>query len=121
MLHEVSLLGDEVQMPVGKHLRTFATETTGELDVFALDGDTLGVDCAKIGILKEGDKVGLNGLLERTDGGRLEAEIGLEVLCDLANQALEGKLSDEEFGRLLVATDLTESDGTFEERVSLIT
>lgn len=29
-----------------------------------------------------------------------------------AYQALEGELADEKLGRLLVATDLTESDGT---------
>ncbi len=99
-------------------LGTFATETASELDVFALDGDTLGVDSAKIGILEEGDEIGLNRLLKSSDRGRLESEIGLEILGDLTNQALEGKLSDEELGRLLVATDLTERDGTLGERVS---
>jgi hypothetical protein len=33
-----------------------------------LDGDTLGVDGAQVGVLKERDKVGLNGLLESADG-----------------------------------------------------
>jgi hypothetical protein len=42
----------------------------------------------------------------------LKAEVGLEVLSDLANETLEGELSDEELGGLLVTTDLTESDGT---------
>lgn len=95
-----------------RRLRTLTAETAGELDVLALDGDTLGVDGAQVGVLEEGDEVGLNGLLERTDGGALEAEVGLEVLGDLTNQTLEGELADEELGRLLVATDLTESDGT---------
>jgi hypothetical protein len=70
------------------------------------------VDGAEVGVLEERDKVGLNGLLESTDGGGLEAEVRLEVLGDLTNQTLEGELADEELGRLLVATDLTESDGT---------
>ena len=96
----------------GKHLRSFAAETTSKLDVLGLDGDTLGMDGAEVGVLKEGDKVSLNGLLERTDGGRLEAEIGLEVLSDFTDQALEGQLADEELGGFLVATDLTESNGT---------
>ena len=47
---------------------------------YGLDGDTLGVDGAQVGILKEGDEVGLDGLLKSTDGGRLEAEVRLEVL-----------------------------------------
>jgi histone H3 len=58
------------------------------------------------------NEVCLDGLLESTDGRRLEAKVGLEVLGDLTNQTLEGELSDEELGGLLVATDLTESDGT---------
>tara|TARA_R110002003_G_scaffold433_2_gene19696 strand:- start:6648 stop:7085 length:438 start_codon:yes stop_codon:yes gene_type:complete len=76
------------------------------------DGDTLGVDGAQVGVLEERDEVGLDGLLKSTNGGRLEAEIRLEVLGNLTDKALEGQLADEELGRLLVATDLTESDGT---------
>ena len=34
-----------------------------------MNGDTLGVDGAKIGIFEEGDEVGLDGFLEGTDGG----------------------------------------------------
>jgi histone H3 len=96
-----------------KKLRALATETAGQLDVLGLDGDTLGVDGAEVGVLEEGDQVGLNGLLESTDGGGLEAEVGLEVLGDLTNQTLEGELADQELSGLLVATDLTESDGTW--------
>ena len=76
------------------------------------DGDTLGVDGAKVGVLKERDEVSLNGFLEGTDGGRLEAEIALEVLGNLTDETLEWELADQKLGRLLVATDLTESDGT---------
>jgi len=70
------------------------------------------VDGAEVGVLKERDEVGLNGLLKSTDGRGLEAKVGLEVLGDFTDQTLEGKLSDQELGGLLVATDLTESDGT---------
>lgn len=66
------------------------------------------MDGAEVGILEEGDKVGLNRLLERTDGRTLEAEIGLEVLSNLTDKTLEGQLADEELGRLLIATNLTE-------------
>lgn len=113
-----------------RHLTALATEATRKLDVLGLDGDTLGVDGAEVGVLEERDEVGLNGLLESADGGRLEAKIlasvsrasgrrvrrvvtyRLEVLSDLTDKTLEGQLADEELGRLLVATDLTESDGT---------
>ena len=96
----------------GRHLRALATETAGKLDVLALNGHTFGVDGAQVGVLKERDEIGLNGLLESTDGGTLEAEVGLEVLGDFTDQTLEGELADEELGGLLVTTDLTESNGS---------
>jgi histone H3 len=70
------------------------------------------VDGAQVGILEEGDEVSLDGLLKSTDGRRLEAEVRLEVLGDLTNKTLEWQLADEELGRLLVATNLTKSNGT---------
>lgn len=70
------------------------------------------MDGAQVGVFEERDQVGLNGLLQSADGRALEAEVGLEVLSDLTNQTLEGQLADQELSRLLVATDLTESDGT---------
>ena len=70
------------------------------------------MDGAQVGVLEQGDEVSLNGLLESTDGRGLEAEVRLEVLSNLTDETLEGKLADEELSRLLVATDLTQSDGT---------
>ena len=40
----------------------------------------------------------------------LESQVVLEVLRDLANQTLEGKLADQQVGRLLVAPNLAQSD-----------
>jgi hypothetical protein len=40
---------------------------------------------AQVGVLKERDEVRLDRLLQGTDGGRLEAEVGLEVLGDLTD------------------------------------
>lgn len=77
-------------------LVALTTKAAGELDVLGLDGDTLGVDGAQVGVLEEGDEVGLDGLLKSTDGGGLESEIGLEVL---------GNLTDL-FCRVLVAVAL---------------
>ena len=78
------------------------------------NGDTLGVDGAKIGIFKEGDEVSLHGFLEGTDGRRLKAEIGLEVLCNFTNKTLEWQLADQKLCRLLVATNLTKSNGSYD-------
>jgi histone H3 len=50
-----------------------------------LDSDTLGVDGAEVGVLEEGDEVRLDRLLEGTDGGALETEVGLEVLGDFTD------------------------------------
>lgn len=70
-------------------LVALTAEAAGELDVLALDGDTLSVDSAEVGVLEEGDEVGLDGLLESTDGGALEAEVGLEVLSDLTDLCID--------------------------------
>lgn len=70
------------------------------------------MDGAEVGVLEERDEVSLDRLLEGADGRGLEAEIRLEVLSDLTNKTLEGQLADEKLGRLLVTTDLTESNGT---------
>lgn len=52
---------------------------------YGLNGDTLGVDSAQVGVLEERDEVGLDRLLESADCRRLEAEVGLEILGDLTN------------------------------------
>ena len=49
-----------------------------------------------------------------------EMQTHLEILCDLTNKALEGQLADEELGRLLVAPDFTEGDGSGPEAVRLL-
>jgi hypothetical protein len=93
-----------------KSLSTLATDPAGQLDVLGHDGDPLGVDGAQVGVLEEADQVSLRGLLQSHDGGGLEAQIGLEVLGNLADETLEGQFPDEKLGGLLVSTDLTESD-----------
>lgn len=75
--------------PSASCLVALTAEAAGELDVLGLDGDALGVNGAEVGVLEEGDEVGLDRLLESADGRRLEAEIGLEVLSDLTD--LEGR------------------------------
>jgi hypothetical protein len=92
-------------------LRALAADPAGQLDVLGEDGDAFGVDGAEVGVLEETYQVRLTGLLEGHDGRGLEAEFGLEVRGDLADEALEGELTEEELGRLLVASDFAESDG----------
>ena len=89
-------------------LSPLSSDPPGELDVLGHDGDALGVDGAQVGVLKEPDEVGLGGLLESHDGGALEPEVGFEILGDLPHKPLEGQLTDEELGRLLVSSNLPE-------------
>ena len=77
-------------------------DAAGQLDVLGHDGHALGVDRAQVGVLEEADQVRLGGLLQGDDGRRLEAEVRLEVLRDLADQALERQLADQQLGGLLV-------------------
>jgi hypothetical protein len=104
----------------GVRLRTLTTDAAGELDVLGHDGDTLGVDSGQVGVLEQTHEVGLSSFLEGQDGRRLEAQIGLEVLSNLANQALEGELADQQLGGLLVFTDLTKGHGTGAVAVGLL-
>ena len=92
-------------------LGAFPTDAASQLDVLGHDGHALGMDRAKVGVLEKADQVRLRGLLERHHRGGLEPEVRLEVLSDLADEALEGQLPDEELGGFLVAPDLTERHG----------
>ena len=111
----ISLVGAGVSF-----LGTLATDAAGKLDVLGHDGDTLGVDGAQVGVLKETNQVGLRGLLKSHDSRGLETEVSLEVLGNLPDQALEGQLADEELSGLLVPPDLTEGHGAGAVPVGLL-
>ena len=99
-------------IPIGNFLGTFTSDSAGELDVLWHNGDTLGVDCAQVGVLEKTDQVSLACLLKSQHGGALETQISLEVLCDFTYKTLERQFPDEELGALLVPSDFTESDGS---------
>lgn len=103
-------------MPFGcpaKDLCSLSSDSSGQLDVLWHDGDSLGVDGAQVSVLEEADQVGFAGFLKSCDSGRLESQVGLEVLGDLSDQTLEWKLSDEKLSRLLVSSDLSKSDSSW--------
>jgi hypothetical protein len=75
--------------PLAWALGALATDTAGQLDVLWHDGDALGVDGAQVGVLEQADQVSLGSLLQGKHGLGLEAQVVLEVLGDLANQALK--------------------------------
>ena len=70
------------------------------------------MDSTQVGVLEKTNEVRLRCFLKSEDGGGLEAKISLEILSDLADQTLEGGLTDEKLGTLLVLTNLTEGDGS---------
>ena len=78
------------------------------------------MDGAQVGIFEETNEVSLGSFLEGHDGRRLESEVSLEVLGDFSDESLEGELSDEELGRFLVSSDLSESDGSRSVSVGLL-
>ena len=100
----------DVHVSRAGRLRALATDAAGELDVLGHDGDALGVDRREVGVLEETNEVRLSRLLEREHRGALEAQVRLELLRNLADEALERKLADQQLRRLLVATDLTKRD-----------
>ena len=96
-----------------RNLSTLSSDSSCQLDVLWHDGDPLCVDGAEIGVFEEADQVSFWGFLQSGDSGRLESEIRLEILSDFTDQSLEWQLSDEQFGRFLVSTDLTKGDSSW--------
>jgi hypothetical protein len=95
------------------HLSTFTTDAACQLDVLWHNGDTLGVDGAQVGVLKETNQVGFTRLLKSQDSGTLESEISFEILGNFTYQTLEWQLPDEKFSALLITSDFTKGDGSW--------
>ena len=99
---------------------SLSSDSSSELHIFWHDGNSLGVDGAKVGVLEESDHVGLSSLLKGKDGGRLESKVGLEIGGNFSDESLEWELSNEELGRLLVLSDHSKSDGSWSESMGLL-
>ena len=95
-----------------RNLSTLSSDSSCQLDVLWHDGDPLCVDGAEIGVFEEADQVSFWGFLQSGDSGRLESQVGFEILGDFTDQSLEWQLSDEQFRGFLVSSDLTKSNGT---------
>ena len=59
----------------------------------------------QVAVLKQPHEVGLTSFLESHYGGTLEAEVSFEVLSNLPDQTLEGRLAKQEFSGLLILPD----------------
>lgn len=76
----------------------------------------MGVDGAGVGVLEELREIFLCGLLQRAEGSGFPAECiqvpgAAHISADLADEALEWDLADEEHGAPLEHADLLEGDG----------
>eukprot|EP00955_Chlamydomonas_euryale_P103871 365530-Chlamydomonas_euryale.AAC.8 len=60
------------------------------------------MDGRQVGVLKQAHQIGLRSLLQGQHGGGLEAQVGLETLCNFTDQALEGQLANKQLRALLV-------------------
>merc|ERR1719351_729241 len=68
------------------------------------------MDGAEIGVLEQSHEISHRSLLKSHHRRTLEPQVGLEVLCDLTHESLEGKFADQKLGRLLVPSDLSEGN-----------
>ena len=66
------------------------------------------MDTCELGFLEKPYQISLTGLLKSKYSRTLEAQVVLEVLSDLTDQALEGELAQKQVGALLVPANLTE-------------
>ena len=67
---------------VNKVSHLIASDASCKLHVFLHDSDPVGMDCAKIGIFVEANKVCLRSLLEGKQSLRLESEIVVKTRTD---------------------------------------
>ena len=75
--------------------RTFASNATGKLHVFGHNGYAFSVDGRQVGVFKQSNEIGFACMLQSFYGLALEAQVGLEILRDLADKALERQLSNQ--------------------------
>ena len=66
-----------------------AANPPGQLDILGHDGHPLRMDGTEVCVLKEAYQVGLASLLQSHHSRALEPQVGLKVLSNLANKALE--------------------------------
>ena len=109
----VILLVDGFLLTVIHGTLGFSADATCQLDITHHDRDALRVDGAQLSVFEEADQVGFGRFLQRQDGRRLEAEVFVEVLGDLAHQTLEGQHAKKKPGRLLVVADLAQRHGAY--------
>jgi hypothetical protein len=75
-------------------LRTLSSDATGKLDVLGHNRNSFRMDCAEVRVLEQAYNVRFSRFLKCHNGATLEPKVGLELLSDLADEALERQLAD---------------------------
>lgn len=117
MLKKLGLINWDLEVSGSEFL---SSDSSSELDVSDHDGNSSGVDGAKVGVLEKSDQVGLDGFLQSVDGGALESEVLSDLSSDGSDDSLERKLSQKQVGALLVLSDFSDGDGSWSESVWLL-
>jgi hypothetical protein len=73
----------------------FTMNASGQLNVLGHDGNTLGMNGAKVCIIKHANKVSLQSLLEGKYSCALEMQVAIEILSNLLYQTLEWCLANQ--------------------------
>lgn len=88
-------------------LSSLSANSTSKLDILRHDGNSFGVDSTQVSIFKKSNEIGFGRFLQSKNSSGLKTEIGLEILGNFANKALEWSLADQQISRLLVLANFT--------------
>ena len=88
----------------------FSLQLLSNNHVLCCYGDSLGVNCTKVGVLVNPDKVHLDCFLEGQDCHQVKPDVGLDLLGNLPNNSLEGSFGDFTLGALLELANLSEGN-----------
>lgn len=97
--------------------RTFATKSHGKLNILGHNGNSLGMNGAKVHVLKDSYKVCFGSFLKVHEGGTLKtSKSGVrngspDIFRNFAHESLERRLGEQEVCRLLIATNLSKLQG----------
>ena len=100
--------------------RSLTADASSQLDVLWHNSDSLGVNRTQVCIFEESNHVSLAGLLNGEHSLWLPTQITLVLGGDLSDQPLEGKLPNEQLGRLLELADLSQGNCAGSESMRLL-
>src|SRR6185437_7800300 len=100
-----------------EQLVALAAQPPGETHVLCHYGNSLGMQGAEVGVLKQVHQVGLGSFLQCLYSSRLETQVRLVVLGHFSHQPLEGQLPYEKLAALLVLANLSQSHSARSEAV----